>query len=204
MSMMYQCPHCKAVLESEEIADGACVDCPVCGQEFAAVPLSIPAPEERVEPSLGCLEAWRRRWIRWYWTGRASRSEYWWGVLTYLLECLAVSMFSVAIYGKPLGPLWHIWYYVSLLPTAFQGVRRLHDAGHSGYWILIEFIQMFLTLLIFNIIIFTINSNSNLYYILCIAFLLLLGSFGIVLLIEFIFTLQSSDKGPNKYGQMPD
>lgn len=204
MSMMYQCPHCKAVLESEEIADGACVDCPVCGQEFAAVPLSIPAPEERVVPSLGCLAAWRRRWIRWYWTGRASRSEFWWGVLTYVLESWVVLFLSDIIYGEAFGPLSRIWYYVSILPTTFQGVRRLHDTGHSGFWIVTEIILMVVVFELFNLLLFVEDSAPHLSNIVATAILLLLGAFGIVLLIEFIFTLQPSDKGPNKYGQIPD
>ncbi|HYD76789.1 DUF805 domain-containing protein [Ramlibacter sp.] len=57
--------------------------------------------------------------------GRASRSEYWWFVLGYLLVSVAASIVSEllnALVGLAL-----------LLPSLAVGARRLHDIGKSGW-----------------------------------------------------------------------
>ena len=187
MFLQYQCPHCKAVLEAEDSVGGSRVDCPECGNEFVAVPLSTPPPEERVDSYVGFLKAWKRRWTYWYRTGRASRSEYWWGFLSYLLEYLVASLF---------GPLVLLWYCVSFFPTICQGVRRLHDVGHSGGWVVAEFVLLLLVSFVL-----WLDPVYDFKYTVGPVLLLL---FGIVLLITFIFTLRPGDKGPNKYGQCPD
>lgn len=33
--MRFQCPHCKAVLQSDEVSEGMAIECPACGREFA-------------------------------------------------------------------------------------------------------------------------------------------------------------------------
>ena len=60
-------------------------------------------------------------------TGRASRSEYWWWFLFYIIGTFVVSAFT-RIY-----PLWDI---LLLVPNLAVGVRRMHDSDHSGWWII--------------------------------------------------------------------
>ncbi len=127
-------------------------------------------------------------------SGRASRSEYWW----YSLFCFIVAMVCIAA-GLALGALFGgaaamqggdsvldhgvagfgigfligylillIFALATLVPSIAVTVRRLHDSGRSGWWYLLSFVPY-------------------------------VG--GIVL---FIFMLLEGQPGENKYGPAPD
>lgn len=73
--------------------------------------------------------------------GRASRSEYWfWGLFTFLLSVFA-DIADVIVYDTEggLGPFWTIIVIGTLMPSISVGVRRLHDVGRSGWWMLLNF-----------------------------------------------------------------
>ena len=59
-------------------------------------------------------------------SGRASRSEFWWFFLFQILVSIAASMVS-----EKFGSLINLWL---LLPALAVGARRLHDIGRSGWW----------------------------------------------------------------------
>ena len=60
-------------------------------------------------------------------SGTASRSEYWWFVLFYVVLLVVAKLTgSQALYGLVSLAL--------LLPTLAVAVRRHHDAGRSGWW----------------------------------------------------------------------
>ncbi|MBP2474758.1 uncharacterized membrane protein YhaH (DUF805 family) [Crossiella equi] len=67
------------------------------------------------------------------WTGRASRSEYWWWVLFVALAWLFTLGVTFRLTDEPPGfvlvPLVLLW-----VPTIAVLVRRLHDSGRSGAW----------------------------------------------------------------------
>ena len=67
-------------------------------------------------------------------SGRASRSEYWWFYLAYILACFAGG-FTDGLLGTSFISL--IAYLVMLLPCLAVGVRRMHDTGHSGWWLIV-------------------------------------------------------------------
>ena len=75
-------------------------------------------------------------------SGRSSRSEYWWySLFTFILG------FIVAIFAGILGEnagnaLTGIVYLALLLPGLGLTVRRLHDINKSGWWILINLIPL--------------------------------------------------------------
>jgi len=62
-------------------------------------------------------------------TGRASRSEYWWFFLFIVLVSLGASMIS--------NVLSAVFSLATLLPSIAAATRRLHDTGRSGWWQLI-------------------------------------------------------------------
>ena len=64
-------------------------------------------------------------------SGRASRSEYWWFYLFTLL------MQWGSLFADPSGQLGGLVAIVFLLPNWAAAVRRLHDTGRSGWWLLI-------------------------------------------------------------------
>ena len=71
--------------------------------------------------------------------GRARRSEYWYFVLFNFLIGTAVGVVTGLI-----GIDWlsYIYSVALLVPGIAVGVRRLHDIGKSGWWLLISFIPL--------------------------------------------------------------
>ena len=74
--------------------------------------------------------------------GRATRAEYWWWVLFYWIVVLAVMMPGMLLCEidsdlimVAIIPML-IVYFVGLFPSLSLLVRRLHDAGHSAWYLL--------------------------------------------------------------------
>jgi uncharacterized membrane protein YhaH (DUF805 family) len=72
-------------------------------------------------------------------SGRARRSEFWWFSLFATILYLAVSIVDAAIGSSVLGIIVAL---ALLLPSLAVTVRRLHDTGRSGWWILIGLIPL--------------------------------------------------------------
>jgi uncharacterized membrane protein YhaH (DUF805 family) len=68
-------------------------------------------------------------------SGRASRSEYWFWILAFWIGWYIVVAFT-RIY-----PIYELSLFV---PTLAVGVRRLHDSNHSGWWIVVPLANLFL------------------------------------------------------------
>jgi uncharacterized membrane protein YhaH (DUF805 family) len=67
-------------------------------------------------------------------SGRATRSEYWWFTL-----CQVLIVIGMSIVSENLGGLAML---VLLMPALSVSARRLHDLGRSGWWLLIGFIPL--------------------------------------------------------------
>lgn len=77
-------------------------------------------------------------------SGRARRSEYWWFSLFLFLVYVGILVVFNAILGlRTLSTLliWVAWLGV-IVPGIAVTVRRLHDTGKSGWWILISLIPL--------------------------------------------------------------
>lgn len=76
-------------------------------------------------------------------SGRASRSEYWWfacfGILVYLA---LVALGSITDLDGPASLLLGTFVLLSLLPNIAVTVRRLHDTGRSGAWFFIGLVPL--------------------------------------------------------------
>lgn len=68
-------------------------------------------------------------------SGRASKSEYWWVVLFSIIIVIPLSLISYVI--PPLGGLCFI---ALMIPSISLTVRRLHDVGKRGTWLFMSFI----------------------------------------------------------------
>lgn len=68
-------------------------------------------------------------------SGRASRSEYWWWTLFYW-----IGLFIILAFTK-LYPIWEIGLFI---PNLAVGVRRMHDSNHSGWWIICPIVNVVL------------------------------------------------------------
>lgn len=79
-------------------------------------------------------------------SGRASRSEYWWFVLFNILGSFALMVVSGAI-GYIFGGISAVFSAIGtfiyslavIIPSIAVMVRRLHDTGRSGWWFFIFF-----------------------------------------------------------------
>ena len=70
-------------------------------------------------------------------SGRASRSEFWWFVLFTFIGGIVTSVADVMILGyvsEDWGPLNLIFSIITALPGLAVGARRLHDINRSGWW----------------------------------------------------------------------
>jgi uncharacterized membrane protein YhaH (DUF805 family) len=81
-------------------------------------------------------------------SGRARRKEYWMFVLVYLLISIVIG-FVLGLIGGILGLGSTLSDIVSLIvalglliPSISVGVRRLHDIGRSGWWILVPIVNL--------------------------------------------------------------
>jgi uncharacterized membrane protein YhaH (DUF805 family) len=74
-------------------------------------------------------------------SGRASRSEYWWFQLFTILAGAAAGALS--------GSIGNVASIAFFLPSLATGVRRLHDVGRSGWWFLIAFTGIGLLVLLY-------------------------------------------------------
>ena len=80
-------------------------------------------------------------------SGRATRSEFWYFILFYYLLCLPFYMLA---FLTGLGNSFQLFYLtvgisiiialLIMVPTYAACVRRLHDTGRSGWWIFLYFI----------------------------------------------------------------
>jgi uncharacterized membrane protein YhaH (DUF805 family) len=116
-------------------------------------------------------------------SGRASRSEFWWFMLFVWLGAIILSFVDSFLFGHTVTTttgssfsfstststpyLSGLFWLVTILPGISVTVRRLHDTGRSGWWY----------------------------------WLWLIPLIGFIVLI--VFFVQKSD-GPNKYGTGPD
>lgn len=84
--------------------------------------------------------------------GRARRTEYWMFALFNLIICIVLSIIE-AIIGT-VGILAIIYSLAILLPALAVSVRRLHDIGKSGWWLLIALVPIIggIVLLIFALL----------------------------------------------------
>ena len=96
--------------------------------------------------------------------GRASRSEYWWFVLFNFIVnivTLVIDLTLGSMITYDMGYVGLIAFLALLLPTVSVSVRRLHDIGKSGWWILLAIIPIVNFIGIFVILVFTLMEGEE-------------------------------------------
>lgn len=122
----------------------------------AYVPMSYSAPqfaysnpESEPLPGASIGQAFVRFWSKYaVFTGRASRSEYWWWTLSFTILYAAILILAaVQEKGSPAylatSIVLIIFVLASIIPSYALVVRRLHDANLSGwnyFWYFIPFV----------------------------------------------------------------
>jgi uncharacterized membrane protein YhaH (DUF805 family) len=74
-------------------------------------------------------------------SGRAARSEFWFWVLFTMLVGLAAAVLDHAI-APSVEPFSMLWYLATIVPYLAVTVRRLHDVGRNGWWLLLFFVPL--------------------------------------------------------------
>lgn len=84
--------------------------------------------------------------------GRARRKEYWNFALFVGIIYAVLAIIAVASKTSALFALVFIFYIGVLLPSLAVSVRRLHDTGRSGWWLLFSIVPLVgpITLLVFT------------------------------------------------------
>ncbi len=72
-------------------------------------------------------------------SGRARRREYWMFVLVNIIISIIFALIGSVINSEFLG---NIYALAMIVPALAVGVRRLHDTGRSGWWLLIGLVPL--------------------------------------------------------------
>jgi uncharacterized membrane protein YhaH (DUF805 family) len=75
--------------------------------------------------------------------GRATRPEYWYFILFLVLAGIVTGLIDYGIFGTTeIGPVNGIFSLATLLPSIAVAIRRLHDIGRTGWWVLLSFVPI--------------------------------------------------------------
>lgn len=84
-------------------------------------------------------------------SGRASRSEYWWFVLVSFVVSVVITLIGTVVAGDMTTAstttgvddvLSGLWGLATLIPSLALAVRRLHDTNRSGWWVLLGLVPL--------------------------------------------------------------
>ena len=103
--------------------------------------------------------------------GRASRSEYWFYTLFYLIIAIVAGMLDTFLINPMLGAtpqeageggiLQIVLALALLIPSIAIGIRRLHDIGKSGWWLLVGLIPIIGALVLIYFYVTDSQAGSN-------------------------------------------
>lgn len=104
----------------------------------------------------GMKDAFQQFFRRYFdFSGRSNRGEFWFWVLDNILISIAIAIVDAAFFGTGPGSaevLGTLWALATLIPGIAISVRRLHDIGKSGWWLLLILIPLigFVILLVWH------------------------------------------------------
>lgn len=100
-------------------------------------------------------------------SGRARRKEYWMFVLFNMIFAFSAvildNILGIAMPEIGYGPIYGLYALAMLIPGIAVTVRRLHDTGRSGWWILISIIPVIGAIWLFVLLVSEGDRGSNEY-----------------------------------------
>lgn len=104
-------------------------------------------------------------------SGRATRSEFWWWALAVLIIFAVTRLVDGAVILPALGfeafqdeggqPLSVVVALILIIPNMAVGVRRLHDIGRTGWWLLLGLVPVVGTLVLIYFYIQPSDAEEN-------------------------------------------
>ncbi|MEM7058851.1 MAG: DUF805 domain-containing protein [Pseudomonadota bacterium] len=139
-------------------------------------------------------------------SGRASRSEYWWFILAYFIFVIVVIALAESVGSAKVSDVanW-VLMAVTTIPLYAAGARRLHDTNRSGWWQILVAPNLFVQALPTSAtddfyLALTLGEatfvDSTIFWLAAVLLLI----FSLVLL---VWTIQRGTDGPNRYGDDP-
>ncbi len=74
--------------------------------------------------------------------GRARRTEYWMFTLFNVIIAVVLSLIDRVLFGSGHHFLYGLYGLAVLVPSIAVSIRRLHDTGRSGWWLLLAFVPI--------------------------------------------------------------
>ena len=153
-------------------------------------------------------------------SGRASRSEYWWFLLFVVLGSIVFTLLDGVLFGADasagnsqgtLAPLWQLAMFIPLLSA---GWRRLQDGGRPGWYILLPMLVSLVSIvgLFFGIFTFGVieQNAADPEMLRGPAAVLGLSGIFVVAIVQLVLTIlmlwwltRPSEPGANAYGPVP-
>ena len=152
------CPKCKYIRKATDLAPD--YECPKCGFVYAKAKkdingsnLSIAHQDTKEEENNNKKVNWFIEGWNWYlyaWTrekdneGRSTRKEFFYFWLFYLIILGLPFKIIEMVLGYIAGLIVGVPIFIAHLRPLFNvTVRRLHDAGHSGWWMLVPLVRIY-------------------------------------------------------------
>ena len=133
-------------------------------------------------------------------TGRASRSEFWWFYLAYLIVAVVIMIaegLAMGWYYAGEGIASNLFSLATFIGWLSLNARRLQDRGHTGWWQLAYLIPI-LPMVVFALL-YAVTQNESHLFALGLVVLLWFGIF--ITFIVFLCLPPKEDE--NKWGRNP-
>lgn len=96
-------------------------------------------------------------------SGRARRREYWMFVLVNLGAALVAALLDQLLFGGDTAVISGLYALAVLVPGLAVAVRRLHDTGRSGWWLLISLVPLVGGIVLFVFLVLDSDPGPNAY-----------------------------------------
>jgi uncharacterized membrane protein YhaH (DUF805 family) len=127
--------------------------------------------------------------------GRVGRAQFWWYILVVVVLSIGVSIVA-SVTVHLLSTLFSL---AMLLPNLGMNVRRLHDVGKPGIWVLILAVPLLLMILLGLLVVLSAGLLFGLLFLTPLISLLALAAAAVMI----YFCVQPGDAGSNAYGPPP-
>ena len=152
------------------------------------------------------LDAMKKVYIKNYlnFSGRAGRAEFWWP--TYFFVFIYASLISFLNVIPFLGTAVSIIVSLAvIIPNIAVAVRRMHDINKSGFFVLIPYVALIISVIMIASAYSNVVSNPYSSY----AALGLMIFLGVIITLAgwifyFILTIRKGDETENRFGPVPD